>query len=180
MNKKRIDIAMLKTARIWGDLSYCERAKVGAVISSEGRIISNGFNGTIANSDNCCEDVVQKAIPCQPCQESGFLTSDNVEFDKCGNCKGTGIVPQKLVSKNTVVHAEANAILFAVKSGIKTKGSTMYVTLSPCIDCAKMIIQAGIKRVVYSNKYRGLEGIEFLKENGIKIKFVSSKEHENV
>jgi len=67
------------------------------------------------------------------------------------------------VTKSTVVHAEANAILFAAKNGIKIDGTKMYVTLSPCIECAKMIVQSGIKEVYYLEEYRDKTGIEFLK-----------------
>lgn len=67
------------------------------------------------------------------------------------------------VTKNTVVHAEANAILFAAKNGISTNNCKMYATLSPCIECAKMIIQCGIKELFYIDEYRDLSGVEFLK-----------------
>ena len=73
------------------------------------------------------------------------------------------------ISKKEVIHAEANAILFAAKNGISTKGSTLYLTLSPCIECAKMIIQAGIKEVVYLTEYRDISGIELLKKCNISI-----------
>jgi dCMP deaminase len=82
-------------------------------------------------------------------------------------------VQGKLISKNTVVHAEANAIMYAAKNGIKTDGCTLYVTMSPCVECAKMIIQSGIKRVVYSEQYRMTDGIDFLKEHNIDLQFYS-------
>lgn len=67
------------------------------------------------------------------------------------------------ITKPIVIHAEANAILFAAKNGISTKDCTLYVTLSPCIECAKMILQSGIKRLVYKEDYKDLSGIMLLK-----------------
>ena len=63
-----------------------------------------------------------------------------------------------------VIHAEVNAILKAAKTGNSVDGSTLYLTLSPCLDCSKLILQSGIKRVVYLNQYRNLEGVDFLKQ----------------
>lgn len=67
------------------------------------------------------------------------------------------------------VHAESNVLAFACKEGICTKGSTLYVTLSPCLDCAKQLINAGIERVVYLTQYRDISGIQLLEENGIDV-----------
>jgi len=75
-------------------------------------------------------------------------------------------------TKDVVLHAEMNTILFAAKSGISTKDCTMFVTLAPCIDCSKSIIQSGISRVVYKEDY-AMEGIELLRENGVEVeKFI--------
>ena len=71
-----------------------------------------------------------------------------------------------------VLHAEANAITKVAKSNNSSEGSTLYVTDSPCIECAKLIIQAGIKRVVYSKLYRITDGIELMKTAGIKIDYI--------
>ena len=71
-----------------------------------------------------------------------------------------------------VLHAEANALLKAVRSSQNAEGATLYVTLSPCKECSKLVIQAGIKRVVYLNEYKDISGIEFLKEFGIAINHI--------
>jgi len=63
-----------------------------------------------------------------------------------------------------VIHAEVNAILKAAKTGNSIDGSTLYLTLSPCLDCSKLILQSGIKKVVYLTNYRNLEGVQFLKQ----------------
>lgn len=86
-------------------------------------------------------------------------------------------------TKPYVLHAEANAITKVAKSGNSSDGATMYVTSSPCLECAKLIIQAGIKRVVYTENYRSVDGINLLKRAGIEIKNVeidlSSLKEEN-
>jgi dCMP deaminase len=69
-----------------------------------------------------------------------------------------------------VLHAEANAILKCAKWGNSCNGATLYITLSPCKDCAKLILQAGITRVVYSDDYKDSSGLDFLRESGIEIK----------
>ena len=68
-----------------------------------------------------------------------------------------------------VLHAESNAILKAARSTISTQGSTLFVTLSPCVECAKLIIQSGIKHVVFENEYRNTSGIELLQKSGILV-----------
>ena len=77
-----------------------------------------------------------------------------------------------------VLHAEANAITKVAKSNNSSEGSTLYVTDSPCIECAKLIIQAGIKRVVYSKLYRITDGIELMKTAGITLEYIPEPENE--
>ena len=76
------------------------------------------------------------------------------------------------VTKPYVLHAEANAISKVAKSGNSSDGPTLYVTASPCIECAKLIIQAGIRRVVYKDEYRLTDGIDLLKRAGIEVEKV--------
>lgn len=75
-------------------------------------------------------------------------------------------------TKPYVLHAEANAISKVAKSNNSSMGATMYITASPCIECAKLIIQAGISRVVYSEEYRSAEGLDLLRRAGIKVEQV--------
>lgn len=75
-----------------------------------------------------------------------------------------------MITKNDVVHAEVNALMFAASNGIPTKDCTMYVTLQPCMECAKIIVQSGIKEVVFSETYRITDSVEFLKKHGILIR----------
>lgn len=130
--QKRYDTAYLKMAQSWSKLSHCVRKQVGAIIVKDEMIISDGYNGTPAGFDNCCEN------------EEG-----NTQW--------------------YVLHAEANAILKVAKSTNNCKGATLYLTLSPCKDCSKLVIQAGIKRVVFKDSYKDTEGIEFLRSAGVEI-----------
>lgn len=77
------------------------------------------------------------------------------------------------VTKPYVLHAEANAITKIARSSNSSEGSTMYVTAAPCIECAKLIIQAGIRRVVYSEKYRLEDGLDLLKRAGIEVVYIN-------
>lgn len=79
-------------------------------------------------------------------------------------------------TKPYVLHAEANAITKVAKSNNNSNGATIYITTSPCIECAKLIIQAGIKRVVFSEMYRCADGIELLKRAGISVDYIQDIE----
>ena len=79
------------------------------------------------------------------------------------------------VTKPYVLHAEANAITKVAKSGNSSEGATLYVTASPCIECSKLIIQAGIRRVVYSEEYRLDDGLKLLKRAGVEVEKVEAE-----
>jgi dCMP deaminase len=134
-------IDFLKIALVISEASYSQRKKVGAVIVSEGRIISTGYNGMPSGFPNDCEYFPEGSM----------------------------------VTKPEVIHAEANAILFAARFGIKTEGCKMYMTMSPCIECAKMIIQAGIKEIEFIEEYRDTSSFDLLKRAGVKIVLNSFK-----
>ena len=81
------------------------------------------------------------------------------------------------VTKPYVLHAEANAITKLARSSNNSEGSTLYVTASPCIECSKLIIQAGIKRFVYAEKYRLTDGVELLERAGVKVEYMNPDEN---
>lgn len=83
------------------------------------------------------------------------------------------------VTKSYVLHAEANAITKLARSSNNSENATLYVTASPCIECSKLIIQAGIKRVVYGEKYRLEDGINLLKKAGIEVIYLNTDENEH-
>ena len=84
------------------------------------------------------------------------------------------------VTKPYVLHAEANAITKIARSNNSSDGATMYVTDAPCIECAKLIIQAGIKRLVYSKEYRVEDGINLLKRAGIEVIYLNSDKSDSI
>ena len=169
----RYDETMLATAKLFGELSYCEKKKVGAVIAKDGRILATGYNGTISGFDNQCETY----STCITCNGTGdtLLSFRDTITEVCPNCNGLG---KKLVTSPYVIHAEQNVLMFCAKNGIPTDGTTMYITLSPCSTCAKLIVQAGIKRVVFLEIYKMLGGLEFLKLAGVELVYWEVKKQE--
>ena len=137
--------AHMKVAKIYADLSYAKRKKVGAVIVRDDRILSIGYNGTPAGWDNRCEDSVlwhkEKQLP-------GVL----------------------LVTKPEVLHAETNAIAKLAASTESGKGASLFIyPYSPCMECAKLIYQSGINEVYFTEKYQDEDGLDFLKKAGVKV-----------
>ena len=133
------DLIYMEMTTAWSKKSHCNRRQVGALIVKDSTIISDGYNGTPTGHDNCCENDI---------------------------AKGTILVEE---TKWEVIHAETNAILKCAKNGISCDGGTLYVTLSPCKDCSKLIVQSGIKRLVYKEVYRDGDGLVFLKNAGIAV-----------
>ena len=154
MHMRNFDSKYMKMAQIWASNSYARRTKVGALIVKDGMIISDGFNGTPSGFENECEEVI-------PCAN----TCTNLFCQDCEYCK-----EHKLKTKPYVLHAEANAILKVARSTNSSVGATLYCTMSPCLECAKLIIQAGITRLVYSEQYRDTAGLELLERAGVEIK----------
>ena len=127
--------------------SHCIKRHVGAVLVKDTRIISIGYNGPPSGTHNCDEEFPETGCP----------------RDSKGSC-------------SLAIHAEQNAILYAVKNNASVEGSTLFVTLSPCLACSRIIYSMGIKKVLYLRSYadyKGLtvdEGIEFLSKFGIQTK----------
>jgi dCMP deaminase len=141
IKEKYLDTYM-KTAKLFAEHSSAVRKKVGAVIVKDDRIISIGYNGMPSGWDNDCENYFG--------------------LDLKGN--------PTLVTKPEVLHAESNAIAKLAKSTESGDGASMFITCSPCIDCAKMIYQSGIKEVFYGEEYRNNDGIEFLNKCGLSVR----------
>ena len=134
--------------------SHCVVKKVGAVISKDTRIVSLGYNGPPAGTHNCDEEWPETGCP----------------RDRKGGC-------------SLALHAEANAILYAAKNQITLENATLYLTLSPCLPCARMIYSVGIKKVIYLHSYadyKGIsadEGVDFLRKFGVEVlHYQSAKE----
>lgn len=139
--------AFMDAAIRFSEESYAERLKVGAIIVKDNRIISIGINGMPSGWDNTCE----------------FMYFD------------PDICDEFLKSKPEVLHAETNAIAKLAMSSESGKDAAMFVTHAPCLDCAKLIYQAGITEVYYNKEYRSNEGIKFLDECNIIVKEINTK-----
>lgn len=112
---------------------------------------------------------------CKRRQVGALLVKDNMIISDGYNGTPSGfenVCEENGVTKPYVLHAEANAISKVAKSGNSSAGATLYVTASPCIECAKLIIQCGIKRVVYKDEYRLTDGIDLLARAGIEVEKV--------
>jgi dCMP deaminase len=134
--------------------SHCIKAQVGAVLTKDTRIISVGYNGPPANTHNCDDEFPDTGCP----------------RDSKGSC-------------SLALHAEQNAILYALKNGASVEGGTLYVTLSPCIACARVIFSMGIAKVLFLDsyaQYKGLptdEGVEFLRKFGVEcVQYSNNKQ----
>ena len=132
------------------ELSHAKRLQVGAVIVKDDSVISYGYNGMPAGWDNNCED------------EIGHV------FDDLGH-----IVETRLKTKPEVLHAESNAIAKLAKSTNSGKDAEIFITHAPCLDCAKLIYQSGIRRVYFNKNYRDDSGIKFLKNSNVIVEQLS-------
>jgi dCMP deaminase len=143
MPRLPIEKIYMQVAYQFAKLSYAKRRKVGSVIVKDEQIVSFGYNGTPHGFDNSCE-------------ETHYHSWD---YDK--NAKGYE------ATKFEVLHAESNALAKLAKSTMSSDGADLYVTMSPCFECAKLIIQSGIKNVFYSEEYRDTRGLKLLDKANI-------------
>ncbi len=152
MSKLSFDHIFMNLATDLAKRSHCVKAQVGAVLTKDTRIISIGYNGPPAQTHNC-----------------------DAEWP------GTGCPRDSKGSCSLALHAEENAILYAVKNGANLEGATLYTTLSPCLPCSRLIYSAGIKKVYFDRSYaayKGIasdEGVDFLNKFGVSaVRFTSS------
>jgi len=142
--KPKFDDIFMELAVNLAKRSHCLKRHVGAVLVKDTRIISIGYNGPPAGTHNCDEEFPGVGCP----------------RDSKGSC-------------SLAIHAEQNAILYAVKNKASVEGSTLYVTLSPCLSCSRIIFTMGISKVIYLNsyaEYKGIEsdeGVDFLNRFGV-------------
>jgi dCMP deaminase len=149
MKEKYID-AHMKAAEVYAQLSSAKRLQVGCVVVKDNTIIGIGYNGMPAGWDNNCENETVELY-------SGY----------------EGAIHRiVLKTKPEVLHAETNAIAKIARSTNSSEGAALFVTHAPCLDCAKIIHQAGINSVYYRNTYRSTEGIAFLEKCDINVKNV--------
>ena len=146
MEKKSFDHLFMELAINLASKSHCIKRHVGAVLTKDTRIISIGYNGPPAGTHNCDEKWPEHGC----------------ERDTKGGC-------------SLAIHAEQNALLYAVKNNSSVEGATLYVTLSPCLACARIISTMGVKKVIYYKSYavyKGIdkdEGVDFLLQFGVEV-----------
>ncbi len=146
MKKPSWDEYFMRIAEVVRSRADCLRRQVGAVIVKDFRILSTGYNGTPYGIKNCTQGGCERCLK----REKGILKRGEDE-ESC-----------------ICLHAEQNAIIQASYLGVSTKGATLYATSNPCSTCAKMIINAGIIRVVCQMSHHDKKGIELLKKAGVK------------
>jgi len=151
MKQKFID-AHMKAAEVYSQLSSAKRLQVGCVVVKDNTIIGIGYNGMPSGWTNDCEEVVN-VDPSDPRYDYNNFTNE-------------------LKTKPEVLHAETNAIAKIARSTNSSEGAALFVTHAPCLDCAKIIHQAGINSVYYRNTYRSTDGIDFLEKCNINVKKV--------
>lgn len=130
----------MQVAESTAQLSTAQRLKVGAVVVRDQKILATGYNGTPSGWDNNCEDVVWHS--------NGERT---------------------LKTRPEVLHAEANSILKIARSTESSEGATLFCTHAPCLECAKLIYQSGIRQLFYRDSYRDSSGLDFLQQGGIEV-----------
>ena len=142
MKQKFIDLYMDWALRL-AKLNHARRLQVGAVIVKDDTVISYGYNGMPSGWDNNCEDEI------------------TVEMDEK--------FVKALKTKPEVLHAESNAVSKLAKSSNSGLNADIFITHAPCIDCAKLILQSGIRRVYYGTQYRDDYGVKFLQTSGVEV-----------
>ncbi len=146
MSKPSFDVIYMELAQKLASRSHCVKMHVGAVLTKDTRIVSLGYNGPPAGTHNCDIEWPEEGCP----------------RDSKGSC-------------SLALHAEQNAILYASKNNVSVEGATLYITLSPCIACARIIFTTGIRKVIYLNSYAEYkkipsdEGVDFLKKFGVDV-----------
>ncbi len=144
MTRPAFDDIYMELAVNLAKRSHCIKRHVGAVLTKDTRINSIGYNGPPSGTHNCDEEWPEAGCP----------------RDSKGGC-------------SLAIHAEQNAILYAVKNKTSVEGATLYVTLSPCLACSRIIFSMGIKRVIYFNSYAEFknlasdEGVDILNKFGV-------------
>ena len=149
MKKKLID-AHMQAAEVYAKLSSARRLQVGCVIVKENTIIGIGYNGMPSGWDNNCENLIVQQEQISP----GVFSLDR---------------KTELVTKPEVLHAETNAVAKVARSTNSTENADLFVTHAPCLECAKLIHQSGIRRVFYRDTYRNEDGINFLQKCNVEV-----------
>jgi dCMP deaminase len=151
--------AHMKAAEVYSQLSSAKRLHVGCVVVKDNTIIGIGYNGMPSGWDNNCEDKVY----------ANEWSVDNNEWEYQEEDSGH---PYNLKTKPEVLHAETNALAKIARSTNSSDGASMFITHAPCLDCAKLVYQSGIKSVYYRNSYKNTDGIDFLNKCNVEVTMI--------
>ena len=138
--------AHMKTAEVYSQLSSARRLQVGCVVVKDNTIIGIGYNGMPSGWNNNCEDEI--------------TIEEDEKFIK------------GLKTKPEVLHAETNALAKIARSTNSSDGASIFITHAPCLDCAKLVYQSGIKSVYYRNSYKNTDGIDFLNKCNVEVTMI--------
>ena len=138
--------AHMKAAEVYSQLSSAVRLQVGCVVVKDNTIIGIGYNGMPSGWDNNCEDEI--------------IIEEDEKFIK------------GLKTKPEVLHAETNALAKIARSTNSSDGASMFITHAPCLDCAKLVYQSGIKSVYYRNSYKNTDGLDFLNKCNVEVTMI--------
>ncbi len=138
--------AHMKAAEVYSQLSSARRLQVGCVVVKDNTIIGIGYNGMPSGWDNNCEEEI--------------IIEEDEKFIK------------GLKTKPEVLHAETNALAKIARSTNSSDGASMFITHAPCLDCAKLVYQSGIKSVYYRNSYKNTDGIDFLNKCNVEVTMI--------
>ena len=136
----------MKAAEVYSQLSSAVRLQVGCVVVKDNTIIGIGYNGMPSGWDNNCEDEI--------------IIEEDEKFIK------------GLKTKPEVLHAETNALAKIARSTNSSDGASMFITHAPCLDCAKLVYQSGIKSVYYRNSYKNTDGLDFLIKCNVEVTMI--------
>ena len=142
--------AHMKAAEVYSQLSSARRFHVGCVVVKDNTIIGIGYNGMPSGWDNDCE----------------YQVTEYSEVTKSWLTTG------EIKTKPEVLHAETNALAKIAKSTNSSDGATMFITHAPCLDCAKLVYQSGIKSVYYRNSYKNTDGLDFLNKCNVEVTMI--------
>jgi dCMP deaminase len=172
--KPKFQTLYMNIAQEVSTMSQARRLQVGAIVVKDDRIISIGYNGMPSGWDNNCEDKDYMSG-----DAGGWIDPDEIAerwpFDEVvhepqsDDTVWTHTRRFRLKTKPEVLHAETNAIAKLAKSSDSGSGAVMFVTHSPCLDCAKLVYQSGISCVVYRDSYRSDSGVDFLQKSGVEV-----------
>lgn len=159
MTRPDRDELSMEIAKVVARRSTCERASVGVVISLDGRVLATGYNGAPRGMSHCNHKCNCSMLIGPTARTTvGKHHQDRCSFYTDNHC-------------TNIVHAEANAIAFAARHGIRLDGADLFTTLAPCDPCAKLIVNAGIVRVQCGVEYQGFDGIRVMEQAGIEVMY---------